>query len=420
MHIVFLVGGYFPNYSAVGNCVGNVAQELISDHQVTVISYKDSDHQNSIEYYGNQKIIRINTNLTKKNKFNDKAYSINKFRQKKIYFTNKFSKFIRVSKLILSKETIRRDIVKSYIDALNSIEENIDIIIPASMPFESVVAATTYKKLYQNKVKLVPYLFDHFTYNSTLHRHPILKILKKKNHLKLEQETLEQADFVLAMNHHRNHFIKHFNQYTSKINYVEHPLLKKIAQEHSNIKEDTFNFVYTGSFYKKIRNPEHFLDVAQLILTKMNGVFNIYSFGDCEHIVKSYNLKHPLKIFNHGLVPRDEAYKAMMNSDFLIAIGNKDITQVPSKVFEYLSLGKPIIYFYSRDEDLNLKILESYPLAICLKQDKYNIEENSNYIVDFSKSNIGKEIDFSEVESIYYMATPKYTSDLILSKINNI
>jgi len=60
-----------------------------------------------------------------------------------------------------------------------------------------------------------------------------------------------------------------------------------------------------------------------------------------------------------------------VNSDNLIAVGNNDCNQVPSKIFEYMSFGKPIVYFYS-DDDVNVKILKKYPIALCLRRIKFD------------------------------------------------
>ena len=58
MHIVFIVGSYYPNYSAVGKCVGNVADVLAKENKVTVICEKSTLDQQDKEIYNNQTILR--------------------------------------------------------------------------------------------------------------------------------------------------------------------------------------------------------------------------------------------------------------------------------------------------------------------------------------------------------------------------
>ena len=43
MNLVFLVGGYFPRFSATGNCIAQIANVMVKTHDienVTVISEK--------------------------------------------------------------------------------------------------------------------------------------------------------------------------------------------------------------------------------------------------------------------------------------------------------------------------------------------------------------------------------------------
>ncbi|WP_300350064.1 hypothetical protein [Clostridium sp.] len=61
MHIVFIVGSYYPNYSAVGKCVDNVAEKLSKKHKVTVICEKNDLNQLSKEQFNNQNILRTIT-----------------------------------------------------------------------------------------------------------------------------------------------------------------------------------------------------------------------------------------------------------------------------------------------------------------------------------------------------------------------
>ena len=44
-HIVFLLGNYYPYYSAVEKCLGNVIEELEKDNRVTVVSFNTKINQ---------------------------------------------------------------------------------------------------------------------------------------------------------------------------------------------------------------------------------------------------------------------------------------------------------------------------------------------------------------------------------------
>ena len=71
----------------------------------------------------------------------------------------------------------------------------------------------------------------------------------------------------------------------------------------------------------------------------------------------------------NNLIPRTEAIDLMINSmHILLSIGNTNIYQLPSKVIEYISLGKPVLHFAEISNDpmykfenlfSNLKIINS-------------------------------------------------------------
>ena len=59
--VVFLLDSYHPYYSAVSRCLGNLAEVLEGDYQITVICQKDRPEQAEREQFGEQKLIRIGT-----------------------------------------------------------------------------------------------------------------------------------------------------------------------------------------------------------------------------------------------------------------------------------------------------------------------------------------------------------------------
>ncbi|MEG2957914.1 MAG: hypothetical protein RR826_06580, partial [Christensenellaceae bacterium] len=84
-HIVFLVGSYYPNYSAVGKCIANIADCFSSQtdqYRVTVIAWNTEYGEDSQCELHNQHIKRISTTLYKN----------------RLYFQNQFSKTTGIKK----------------------------------------------------------------------------------------------------------------------------------------------------------------------------------------------------------------------------------------------------------------------------------------------------------------------------------
>lgn len=177
-------------------------------------------------------------------------------------------------------------------------------------------------------------------------------------------------------------------------------------------------FTYTGVFDRYVRNPEYFLRTIHSVVSKCNAELHLYTYGNCGNIIDKYIKNANGKIINHGYVKKKEADAAVANSNILISVGNRDSIQSPSKIFEYMSAGKPIVHFYTADDDINMKILKDYPLCLCLKQDEALLQENAEKFVRFCQEYKNKTLDFTEVEKIYYYATPKVIAEQMLDVIN--
>ncbi|MDU5108229.1 hypothetical protein [Clostridium sp.] len=412
MHIVFIVGSYFPYYSAVGKCIGNVADELSKENKVTVICQKSFNNQDDIEVFNNQHIIRVNTkdNFIR-NMLNEKMKKetgVKKIIYKIVLIIYKSLKIIMN---FFSLDSINRSLVKEYLRAIQNINEPIEIICPACMPFESIVAASNLKKINNSKTKIIPYLFDQFSESETIYRFKFNKIFKKKKNIELEKEVFENSYKVLAMHSLKDHFNRYF-PCLKNIRYIEHPLLIRNSGTIDEVSNKNMTISYIGGLYKGYVEADYLLEIYRNS-TINNSILNFYIIGNCFNIVNRYAKLLPEKIINHGSVDKEIANKQILISNILISIAEKNGIQMSSKIFEYISNGKPIIHFYTADNDVNLKILNKYPLSLCLKQDYELIEENTKKFDEFCKKNYKKVISFNEIEERFYDANPKYTADII-------
>lgn len=68
--------------------------------------------------------------------------------------------------------------------------------------------------------------------------------------------------------------------------------------------------------------------------------------------------------------------KLQLSADALISIAECEGKQISSKIYEYMSLGKPVMHLYTCDNDVNLKYLVNYPFALCLKCDAKELLHN--------------------------------------------
>lgn len=417
MHIVFIVGSYYPYYSAVSKCVANVAEVLSKNHEITIICEKTNLTQSETEIFNDQQILRIVTkDKIKIESLNNSLKEHGSLKKNLIGLMTKIIKIKKTIKFILSKVSIKKELVDAYLSKLIDLNQDIDIIIPASMPFESVVAASIYKKNINKKTMLLPYLFDKFTDSKTLHRCALNRIIKRKTHILYEKEILEQADKVLAM-HTLEKFYKSECPSLKNIVYLEHPLL--ISNDYKGNKNSAYiKIAYVGSFIKKYVEPDYLL--RTFYLSKIKGQLSFYIMGNCSRIINKYVELDPERISNFGKVDKETATIKIMENDILISVAEKSGQQLSSKIFDYISMGKPIVHFYCFDDDVNKKILERYPMVLFIKEDKNLLLQNIVAFEKFCNEYSDKTVSWDIISRIYPEAMPVFTASLIESFLGEV
>ena len=103
-----------------------------------------------------------------------------------------------------------------------------------------------------------------------------------------------------------------------------------------------------------------------------------------------------------NMVSRNDALKIMSDSiHCLLSIGNKNPSQLPSKVIEYISTGKPVIHFAEIENDPVIEISKRYSnlIVISKSSDKDQFIEKLN--------NLTKNIDKFSSEEFLEEYSPK-------------
>jgi len=421
-HIVFLVGSYYPYFSAVGTCCFNIAEEIVKENKVTVVCMKSRIGQLEQEEFHGQTIIRVSHRWWDTRLKLDENIKKSSSIIKKLYIL--LLNIVRAKEylqIVFSRMSLNKGWIRSYQRALENITDQIDVIIPLCFPMEAVIAGINYKKKV-NETKLIPYLFDQFVERKELHKLRILMSLKMDYHLDIEKDMIDFSDKLLVIHSLQKHFKTYFPKAIKKIQFVEHPLLKLIYLQSPKEQKKGYLegciLVFTGALLKGYVMPDYMLNLLLSVNAKMNFTLNLYIGGNCENTIEKYQRLIPDTIINHGYVDKKTAVEAITSSNILISIAEIKGIQVSSKIFEYMSTGKPIVHFYTADNDINVRILKDYPLCLCIKQDDSLINGNAEKFIKFCHENKGKTLNFREVERIYYHATPKFIAEQMMEIID--
>lgn len=408
--LVFLLGSYYPNFSAVGYCAYQVQKCLSNDIKISVIALRNEASLPLEDDHEGVRILRIETPaMIRSNAL--RAEQDNRLAKFKLIVLRAMGGLHR----LISPVTIDRSLVCAYLARLNAMDPPPKAIVPLVFPFESALAALEYKK-FNPGVMLIPYLFDNFVDSGTLHVLKIARDLKRSKHLGIERKLLWEADAVLSMNPLRDHLEANFEpQLLTKVTYLEHPLLSRPITSSIPINDGFIKLCFTGSLIRNFIEPTYLLELLRAIHPTSPVKVDFYTMGNAAKLVKSVKLGNSVQIVNHGRVSKAEADAAVGHADILLNIGEVQGKQISSKVFEYMARGKPIIHLAYVEDDVVTKILGKYPLALCLIQRSSRFRENVEIFTKFINEHAGSVISYEQVAAIFPDAIPETTAQSIRS-----
>jgi len=258
--------------------------------------------------------------------------------------------------------------------------EQYNKIISVSLPFTDHLIPLSLKKKYFDFTWIAD-MGDPFYFltETPVNNHKIYNSLN----FKIERKVFQAADAIMVTPEAVNKYKEVFPESSRKMHVVPPLLTSEInnfnfLNQHLNFSNE-IKLVFIGTLYKSIRNPNFLLKLYNNMLKiKLKKGLELHFIGntnDCEYCFKPY--KHLLgkKIFIHGIVKKEKVYKLMKEANVLINIGNNIPYQLPSKVVEYASTGKPILNIVRKETDNSISFFDNYPIIL-------NIIEESNKTID--------------------------------------
>jgi len=252
-------------------------------------------------------------------------------------------------------------------------QEKIEKMISVSHPFSGHVVGHKVYKAFKD-IKWVTDIGDPFAFLEfvNINNKVLYKSFNFTYEKKIIKESLKQTVTTPLTT---DEYIKYgFDCKTSMV--VIPPLLKNEVslsvspQEKSNIVK----WIFVGTLYKKIRSPKYLLELFMAV-DQLDNEKNheLHFYGEtkmCAHDFDKYNNILNKKIFLHGLVRPEEIASKLKTSDVLVNIGNKTSYQLPSKLVEYMALGKKILNIKSIENDSSEEFLKNYSLAVLVDESK--------------------------------------------------
>lgn len=290
----------------------------------------------------------------------------------------------------------------------------IDVVISVSGSlFHAHLAAKKLKEANLD-VKWITFITDPITFlDSNFFLFNSKKKMKKS--FETELSIYNAADYNILFGDTYYDVIDKFKQPINKtfhFNLTLEDIRKDVGMSnHPKIDDVDTKVVYAGKFYRKIRNPEYMLSVMSQI---KNIKFDLYvSSHECLETVEN-NVSDIINVCDSVNTVR---YKQMICNeyDILLNVGNKCTNQMPSKMLEYLSTGRPIINFYY-NKDSQYDMIEKYPLGLNVGRDENDVVWK---VQRFCNEMKGKLLDYHEVEALYPDCVIDKQVEIIKSLINS-
>lgn len=420
-HIVFVLGDFFPNPTANGYCVQKIIDQLKKKYKVTVICYNTNNSEPYLKVDGITLFRLTNWRNIIRN------YATEKHDQSQNKLLRLFFKMIitmtRIIRVLISSvawPTSEKWFIKKSLRVLKNLKgiEKIDAVVTVSIPFESHIVGLRYQNKYKN-TKWITYTLDQFSDHKAIHKYVINK--KKRNKLNVDYECKinNLADINFVTESRKKWCESIAGMKIEKVREISFPLMAPLTPSRTktfNKDKNKIHLLYAGTFYKEIRNPEYFLNLF-INVDNEKLVLHLFTKGDCEDIINKHVKLSDGKIINHGAVTVDKVHSALQQADILVNVGNVIQEQLPSKIYEYISAGKPIINLFSNNLSYE-NIYKDYPSYLQINQDDPNIEQNKMLFLNFCLTNKNRVFNYNELEKLYKVSTPEYIAGIFEAYFN--
>ena len=188
--IVLICGGYYPAFSAAGNCIRQIANEFIRKGSQVQVICKSIDGSESFDEFEGQKIYRVTNNHIKNLAAVASVGKSIRGKVNKIYI-----KSIWALRLLFSRDGMDDCLVNSFIEKLEELlPGGIDAVLPCCMPAEAIKAG--YLFCHKTGIPLFPILYDRYSENVFFFRFKWNQKLRYKKEHRLEEDIFDCSNIV--------------------------------------------------------------------------------------------------------------------------------------------------------------------------------------------------------------------------------
>ncbi len=415
MHIVFLTSQFYPNPSPNGLFTKQYCNMLKDGNSLTVVCLQndkyilDGELSDGIRMYsvtslGNNFQQKIDSAASRAEPISEHIF------HKTLQVLYKPIRGFR--SLFFYPSGLNWHVKKAYscMEEINS-RDPIDCVCAISAPFSSFIAGMRWKHKYKAS-KFITFSLDTYTTGLVRNRNFLIRLLWERYSVKMERKIFAAADFNFITIGIKNDAASFACYPIEKTQVLPNLISFPEVETEANKDTDRLIFMYCGGFYKKIRNPKYMLD-ALLLTDDLDYRLDLYINSACQKTVDRAIEKSDGKFIRHTYLSAEDIQKEMCKADFLIDLGNDLAGATPSKTFQYIATGRPIILF--SPSGYRSEALERYPLSLIIDQSKHSSKEAAEMIRSFCTANRGKRLCAEKIKALY----SEHMWDVIMEQIKH-
>lgn len=284
-------------------------------------------------------------------------------------------------------------------------EKNIDIVVAAYRPFESIYCALRLKKRFKEKLYVVGYHLDLLMEPSI--SKPIVADYQVKKASKVINKEIANLDRIIIPQSVDKHICA---QNVFRAGFPLYNAERRCSDSTFAFPTDCINITYIGTIGGTNRNVDVVLPLLEQLPLHGGKKAILHIWGKIEDEYSHRRINDAENIVYHGVADNAEAFDLLMKSDFVLNITNAvNYRMVPSKTFQIISTHKPIINIVQNANDASLEYFERVGEYLNI----YTWDESAvAKLDDYIKSYSGNTISFDD--NLFLESTPEYIAQLIL------
>lgn len=283
--------------------------------------------------------------------------------------------------------------------------QTFDAIVPIAGDFATVQAVWMLKKKYSH-VNMVIYQVDPCATNLTALKETLKKRQTFEDRVYAEAKAVITTDIIC-----KEQATRQPAEIISRFVPMEFP----VVFEEQKVNEENYAFgqsvrcLFVGNIYGGIRDPRYTLRLFEKIKNIEAIRFDIVGGVD----EADFDGHFPDNVRLCGSCSLEEMGAIMGSASVLINIGNKMKNQVPSKIFDYIATGKPIINICKCRDCPTLKYLQDYPLCLNLFEEDALLDEQAELLKDFILENNAKRVKTESLKELYRECSVDYCAKIM-------